>query len=152
MSTNRPLSPLSARALLKQSQIILASLFTTPQQREWIITQLTYHHRNIFMFFHSAHSSEHVSDAEVSQFVIFKHCERLPSSSLVPLFLLVSWLPPLASGLPVVFVFCPWCCSESEDSVNNSRIQHSNCLWFTLTFSPCVLEFTSGTVALHSVF
>ena len=46
------------------------------------------------------------------------------SSSLVPLFLLVSWLPPLASGpcglrvLSVVF------------SVNNSRIQHSNCLWF----------------------
>ena len=76
----------------------------------------------------------------------------LPSSSLVPLFLLVSWLLPLASGLPVVFVFCPWCCSESEHSVNNSRIQHSNCLWFTLTFSPFVLEFTSGTVALHSVF
>ena len=66
----------------------------------------------------------------------------------MPLFLLVSWLPPLASGLPVVFVFCPWCCSESEDSVNNSRIQHSNCLWITLTFSPFVLEFTSGTVAV----
>ena len=58
------------------------------------------------------------------------YCGILPSSSLVPLFLLVSWLPPLASGLPVIFVFCPWCCSESEDSVNNSRIQHSNCLWF----------------------
>ena len=41
-------------------------------------------------------------------------------------------------GLPVVFVFCPWCCSESEDSVNNSRIQHSNCLWFMFDLlSPC---------------
>ena len=28
--------------------------------------------------------------------------------------------PYWTSGLPVVFVFCPWCCSESEDSVNNS--------------------------------
>ena len=53
-----------------------------------------------------------------------------PATLLLCALLLVSWLPPLASGLPVVFVFCPWCCSESEDSVNNSRIQHSNCLWF----------------------
>ena len=46
-----------------------------------------------------------------------------------------SWCP--SSGLltppdfrvPVIFVFCLRCCSESEDSVNDSRIQYSNCLW-----------------------
>ena len=36
--------------------------------------------------------------------------------------------------------------------MNNSRIQHSNCLWFCVAFSPFVLEFISGIVALHSVF
>ena len=56
----------------------------------------------------------------------------------------------LASGLPVVFVFCPWCCSESEDSVNNSRIQHSNCLWYMFVFS-LYIESISGTVAMQSV-
>ena len=62
------------------------------------------------------------------------YCGILPSFLLVPLFLLVSWFHPLASGLPVFFVFCLWCCSESEDSANNSRIQHSNCLWFMFDF------------------
>ena len=47
--------------------------------------------------------------------------------------LLVSWFH-LASWLLVFFAFCLWCCSESEDSVNNSRIQHSNCLWFMFDF------------------
>ena len=36
--------------------------------------------------------------------------------------------------------------------MNNSRIQHRNCLWFCATFSPFVLEFISGIVALHPVF
>ena len=51
-----------------------------------------------------------------------------PAILLVPVFLLVSWFPPLASGLPWFFVFCLWCCSESEDSVNLLRIQRSNSL------------------------
>ena len=68
-------------------------------------------------------------------------CGILPSYSLVPSFLLVSWRSPLASGLPVVFLFCPWCCSESEDSVINLRIQHSNCLWYLFDFLiPCTLS------------
>ena len=66
------------------------------------------------------------------------YCGILPSSSLVPSFLLVSRRSPLASWLPVVFLFCPWCCSESEDSVINLRIQHSNCLWYLFDFLiPC---------------
>ena len=42
-----------------------------------------------------------------------------------------SWSPGLplpASWLPAFFLLCLWCCSESEDSVINLRIQHSNCL------------------------
>ena len=35
---------------------------------------------------------------------------------------------PPASWLPDVFLFCPWCCSEFEDSAINLWIQHSNCL------------------------
>ena len=79
------------------------------------------------------------------------YCGILPSSFLVPLFLLASWFLPLASGLPGFFVFCLWCCSESEDSVNNSRIQHSNCLWYLFDFLFLVLESISGTVAIQSV-
>ena len=56
-----------------------------------------------------------------------------PAILLPGALLLVSWFP-LASWLPVFFAFCLWCCSESEDSVNNSRIQHSNCLWFMFDF------------------
>ena len=36
--------------------------------------------------------------------------------------------------------------------MNNSRIQHSNCLWFMFDLLSLVHEFISGTVALHSVF
>ena len=69
------------------------------------------------------------------------YCGILPSSSPVPSFLLVSRRSPLASWLPVVFLFCPWCCSESEDSVINLRIQHSNCLWYLFDFLfPCTLS------------
>ena len=50
-------------------------------------------------------------------------------------------LPPPASWLPVVFLVCPSCCSESEDSVINLRIQHSNCLWPLFDFlNPCTLS------------
>ena len=79
---------------------------------------------------------------------VLRYPAILLPGALVPPGLLVS----PSSGLPVFFVFCLWCCSESEDSVNNSRIQHSNCLWFCATFSPFVLEFLSGIVALHPVF
>ena len=44
---------------------------------------------------------------------------ELPSSLLVPSFLLVSRLSPPASWLPDVFLFCLWYCSESEDSAIN---------------------------------
>ena len=47
------------------------------------------------------------------------YCGILPSSLLVPSFLLVSRLSPPASWLPGVFLFCLWCCSESEDSAMN---------------------------------
>ena len=65
---------------------------------------------------------------------VLRHPTILLPGALVSLGLLVS---PLASGLPGFFVFCLWCCSESEDSVNNSRIQHSNCLWFRAFLSLC---------------
>ena len=59
----------------------------------------------------------------------------------MPSFLLVSRRSPPASWLLVVFLFCPWCCSESEDSVINLRIQHSNCLWYLFDFViPCTLS------------
>ena len=45
-------------------------------------------------------------------------------------------------GLPVFFVLCQRCCSESEDSVNNSRIQHSNCLW-------CLFDLFSLSTWVH---
>ena len=66
----------------------------------------------------------------------------------LPGFLLVSWSPPLASGLPWFFVFCLWCCSESEDSVNLLRIQRSNslCDLVSLLFS-CTLS--SSQVSMH---
>ena len=63
-----------------------------------------------------------------------------------------SWFPwpVFHSWLPVFFFFCyfTWCCSESEDSVINLRIQHSNCLWslFLLSFT-CTLS--SSHVSMH---
>ena len=66
-----------------------------------------------------------------------------------------SWSPGLplpASWLPAFFLFCLWCCSESEDSVKNLRIQHSNCLWPLFLFSSYTyIESISGLVAIHSV-
>ena len=84
-----------------------------------------------------SHGSLTVSGAAVSQ-QQNPSTSILPSSSLVPSFLLVSRRSPPASWLPVVFLFCPWCCSESEDSVINLRTQHSNCLWYLFDFLiPC---------------
>ena len=75
-----------------------------------------------------------------------------------------SWCPrlsPPACWLPDVFLFCPWCCSESEDSAINLRFQHSNCLWplfdfrISCTLSPsqvslrCTLSFNS--LYLHTL-
>ena len=54
-----------------------------------------------------------------------------------------SWSPGLllpASWLPAFFLFCLWCCSESEDSAINLWIQHSNCLWYLFVFFPCTLS------------
>ena len=66
-----------------------------------------------------------------------------------------SWSPGLplpASWLPAFFLFCLWCCSESEDSMTNLRIQHSNCLWPLFWFSSYMyIESISGLVAIHSV-
>ena len=66
-----------------------------------------------------------------------------------------SWFPGLplpASWLPAFFLLCLWCCSESEDSVINLRIQHSNCLWPLFWFSSYMyIESISGLVAPHSV-
>ena len=102
-------------------------------------------------FFHQfQHSCESAKETEPC----------LPSSSLVPSFFLVSRRSPLASGLPVVFLFCPWCCSESEDSVNNSRIQHSNCLWYLFDFYslylspsqvPMRYNLSSNSLYLHTL-
>ena len=70
-----------------------------------------------------------------------------PCSSWSPGFSL--WLPgSLCSSCSVCGV-----APNPEDSVNNSRIQHSNCLWFMCeSLSPFVLEFISGIVALQPVF
>ena len=69
-----------------------------------------------------------------------------PGSSWFPGF------PPLASGLPRFFVFCLWCCSESEDSVNLLRIQRSNSMCDLVSlFFYLYFEFISSLDALHSV-
>ena len=75
-----------------------------------------------------------------------------PGARVPPVFLLFSWFPPLASGLPWFFVFCLWCCSESEDSVNLLRIRRSNslCDLVSLLFF-LYIEFISSLDALHSV-
>ena len=82
------------------------------------------------------------------------HCGILPSSLRVLSLHLVSLagLPLLASWLPAFFLLFLWCCSESEDSVINLRIQHSNCLWslFFVVFY-LYIEFISCLDALHSV-
>ena len=69
---------------------------------------------------------------------------HLPGARVPPGFLVF----PLASGLPWFFVFCLWCCSEPEDSVNLSRIQRSNslCDLVPLLFS-CTLS--SSQVSMH---
>ena len=59
-----------------------------------------------------------------------------------------------ASWLPDFFLFCLWCCSESEDSVINLRIQHSNCLWpmylfFVMTPSQVSLHYTLSINSLY---
>ena len=59
-------------------------------------------------------------------------------------------LPVFPSRLPGFLIsscFVLWCCSESEDSVINMRIQHSNCLWpmylfFVMSPSQVSLQYT----------
>ena len=78
------------------------------------------------------------------------HCGILPSSLRVLSLLLVflAGLPLVAYWLPAFFLLFLWCCSKSEDSVINLRIQHSNCLWplFLLSFT-CTLS--SSHVSMH---
>ena len=71
-----------------------------------------------------------------------------PAIFLGPRFL-VSWFPRWLPGSRF-FVFCLWCCSESEDSANLLRIQHSNSLC-SLVLLFLYIEFISGLVAIHSV-
>ena len=64
----------------------------------------------------------------------------------------LSWFPGFPCGFlaPGSSCFVCGCCSESEDSVNLLRIQHSNSLCdFVLFF--LYIEFISSHDALHSV-
>jgi len=64
-----------------------------------------------------------------------------------------SWFPGLplpASWRPDFLLFCLWCCSESEDSEINLRLQHSNSLWsMSLLSFPCTLS--SSQDLLHCI-
>ena len=73
---------------------------------------------------------------------------RYPAILLVPWFL-VSWFSLWLPGSRF-FLFCLWCCSESEDSVNLLRIQRSDSLCDLVLFFLYV-EFISSHDALHSV-
>ena len=68
-----------------------------------------------------------------------------PAILLGPWFL-VSWFFPVVSWLPGSSCFVCGCCSESEDSVNLLRIQHSNSLCDLVLFS-CTLS--SSQVTMH---
>ena len=88
---------------------------------------------------------------ERNKFGIYSRCDcctavsRHPSCALVPGSWFSLWLPGSR-----FFVFCLWCCSESEDSVNLLRIQRSNSLCDLVLFF-LYIEFISSHDALHSV-